>query len=90
MSASAHLAAHAVTERVRTYFTARGRFVAHDQHLHQLEKCPAKNVIPVTDSVVVYGLGHNEDDPSNQVYTTMSGRANKSFVLDMSEGGCAP
>ena len=49
-----------------------------------------KLVIPVTDSVVVYGLGHNEDDPFNQVYTTMSGRASKSFVLDMSEGGCAP
>jgi len=49
-----------------------------------------KLVIPVTDSVMVYGLGHNEDDPFNQVYTTMSGRANKSFVLDMSEGGCAP
>jgi hypothetical protein len=49
-----------------------------------------KLVVPVTDSVVVYGLGHNEDDPFNQVYTTMSGRANKSFILDMSEGGCAP
>lgn len=49
-----------------------------------------KLVIPVTDSVLVYGLAHNEDDPFNQVYTTMSGRANKSFVLDLSEGGCAP
>ena len=47
-------------------------------------------VIPVTDSVVVYALAHNEDDPFNQVYTTMSGRATKSFVIDLSEGGCAP
>jgi hypothetical protein len=47
-------------------------------------------VIPVTDSVLVYALGHNEDDPFNQVYTTMSGRANRTFILDMSEGGCAP
>jgi hypothetical protein len=49
-----------------------------------------KLVFPVTDSVVVYGLAHNEDDPFNQVYLTMSGRAHKSFVLDLSEGGCAP
>ena len=49
-----------------------------------------KLVIPVTDSVLVYALGHNEDDPFNQVYMTMSGRANKLFILDMSEGGCAP
>lgn len=49
-----------------------------------------KLVIPATDSVVVYGLGHNEDDPLNQVYATMSGRANKTFILDMSQGGCAP
>lgn len=47
-------------------------------------------VIPATDSVLVYGLGHNEDEPFNQVYTTMSGRANKAFILDMSEGGCGP
>jgi hypothetical protein len=46
--------------------------------------------IPVTDSVLVYALDHDEDDPINQVYTTMSGRANKSFVLDMSGGGCGP
>ena len=49
-----------------------------------------KLVIPATDSVLVYSVAHNEDDPFNQVYTTMSGRANKTFVLDMSEGGCAP
>jgi hypothetical protein len=46
--------------------------------------------IPVTDSVVVYGLGHDEDDPVNQAFRTMSGRANSSFVLDMSHGGCGP
>ena len=49
-----------------------------------------KLLIPVTDSVVVYALAHNVDDPFNQFYTTMSGRVNKSFVLDLSEGGCAP
>ena len=49
-----------------------------------------KLVIPVTDSVLVYGLAHDEDDPFNQVYMTMSGRADKSFILDLSEGGCAP
>ena len=46
--------------------------------------------IPVTDSVVVYGLGHDEDDPINHAFKTMSGRANTSFVLDMSHGGCGP
>lgn len=46
--------------------------------------------IPVTDSVVVYGLGHDEDDPVNYAFKTMSGRANSSFVLDMSHGGCGP
>jgi len=46
--------------------------------------------IPVTDSVLVYGLGHDEDEPFDQVYKTMSGRTNSSFVFDMSHGGCNP
>jgi hypothetical protein len=46
--------------------------------------------IAATDSVLVYGLGHDEDDPVNQAFKTMSGRANSSFVLDMSHGGCNP
>jgi hypothetical protein len=46
--------------------------------------------IPVTDSVLVYGLGHDEDEPFDQVYRTMSGRTNRSFVFDMSHGGCNP
>jgi len=44
--------------------------------------------IPVTDSVVVYGEGDDPDTPVDQAFMTMSGRANSSFVLDMSNGGC--
>jgi hypothetical protein len=44
--------------------------------------------IPVTDSVLVYGIGNDEDEPFEQAYATISGRANRSFVLDMSHGGC--
>jgi hypothetical protein len=46
--------------------------------------------IPVTDSVVVYGEGDDPDTPFEQAFKTMSGRANGSFVLDMSHGGCSP
>ncbi len=46
--------------------------------------------IPVTDSVVVFGVGHDEDETFDQVHKTMSGRTNASFVLDMSHGGCSP
>jgi hypothetical protein len=46
--------------------------------------------IPVTDSVVVYGEGDDPDTPVDQAFMTMSGRANSSFVLDMSDGGCHP
>jgi hypothetical protein len=46
--------------------------------------------IPVTDSVVVYGEGDDPDTPVDQAFKTMSGRANSSFVLDMSNGGCGP
>lgn len=46
--------------------------------------------IPVTDSVLIYGLGHDEDDTFPEVYMTMSGRASRSFVLDMAHGGCSP
>jgi hypothetical protein len=44
--------------------------------------------IPVTDSVLVYGEGDDQDTPFDQAFRTMSGRANSSFVLDMSHGGC--
>lgn len=47
-----------------------------------------KLLVPVTDSVVVYGEGDDQDTPFDQAFTTMSGRANRSFVLDMSHGGC--
>jgi hypothetical protein len=46
--------------------------------------------IPATDSVLVYAVGHNEDEPINAVYTTLSGRTDKSFILDMASGGCGP
>lgn len=46
--------------------------------------------IPVTDSVLIYGLGHDEDDTFPQVYMTISGRTSRSFVLDMAHGGCSP
>jgi hypothetical protein len=46
--------------------------------------------IPVTDSVVVYGEGDDPDTPVDQAFKTISGRANSSFVLDMSNGGCGP
>jgi hypothetical protein len=46
--------------------------------------------VPVTDSVVVYGTADDTDEPTYQAYKTMSGRANVSFVLDMSHGGCNP
>ena len=46
--------------------------------------------IPVTDSVLIYGLGHDEDDTFPQVYMTMSGRTSRSLVLDMAHGGCSP
>jgi hypothetical protein len=46
--------------------------------------------IPETDSVLVYALGHDEDDPVNQAFMTMSGRTSRSFVIDMSHGGCGP
>lgn len=46
--------------------------------------------IPVTDSVLVYALGHDEDDPVNQTFITISGRADRSFIIDMSHGGCGP
>ena len=49
-----------------------------------------KLIIPVTDSVVVYGEGDDQDTPFDQAFKTMSGRANSSFVLDMSHGGCTP
>lgn len=49
-----------------------------------------KLIIPVTDSVVVYGEGDDPDTPVDQAFKTMSGRANSSFVLDMSNGGCGP
>ena len=49
-----------------------------------------KLIIPVTDSVVVYGEGDDQDTPFDQAFKTMSGRANSSFVLDMSNGGCGP
>jgi hypothetical protein len=44
--------------------------------------------IPATDSVVVYGIGNDEDEPFEQAYATISGRASRSFVLDMAHGGC--
>jgi hypothetical protein len=47
-----------------------------------------KLIIPVTDSVLVYGEGDDQDTPFDQAFKTMSGRANSSFVLDMSHGGC--
>lgn len=46
--------------------------------------------IPVTDSVLIYGLGHDEDDTFPQVYLTMSGRTSRAFVLDVEHGGCSP
>jgi len=49
-----------------------------------------KLTIPVTDSVVVYGEGNDPDTPVDQAFMTMSGRANRSFVLDMADGGCHP
>jgi len=49
-----------------------------------------KLTIAVTDSVLVYALGHDEDDPVNQAFKTMSGRTNSSFIIDMSHGGCTP
>jgi hypothetical protein len=46
--------------------------------------------IPVTDSVLVYAVGHDEDEPFDEVHIILDGRANSSFVLDMAHGGCTP
>ena len=46
--------------------------------------------IPVTDSVVIYGIVHDEDDPFPDVHLTMSGRTSRSFILDTANGGCTP
>ena len=47
-------------------------------------------IIPPTDSVLIYGLNHDEDDPVNQTFMTIGGRADSSFILDISGGGCSP
>jgi hypothetical protein len=49
-----------------------------------------KLIILVTGSVLVYGEGDDQDTRFDQAFTTMSGRANRSVVLDMSQGGCNP
>jgi hypothetical protein len=46
--------------------------------------------IPVTDSVVIYGEVHDEDDTFPDVHMTMSGRTSRSFILDTAHGGCTP
>jgi hypothetical protein len=44
--------------------------------------------IPVTDSVLVYATWEDDGDTFPEAHMTMSGRANREFVLDMAHGGC--
>lgn len=44
--------------------------------------------IPPTDSVLVFGYEEMEDEAFYFAYKVMGGRANSSFALDMSRGGC--
>ena len=46
--------------------------------------------IPVTDSVLVYGVWDDEDDTFPQTYKTISGRVDSYFILDLAHGGCTP
>ena len=46
--------------------------------------------IPVTDSVLIYAVVHDEDDPFPDVHMTMSGRTSRTFILDTANGGCTP
>jgi hypothetical protein len=46
--------------------------------------------IPVTDSVLIYAVVHDEDDTFPDVHMTMSGRTSRSFILDTAHGGCTP
>lgn len=45
-------------------------------------------MIAPVDSVLVFGYAHDEDVPFLYSYKILSGRANLSFTLDMSRGGC--
>ena len=47
-------------------------------------------VMPVTDSVVIYAIVRDEDDPFPDVHMTISGRTSRSFLLDTAHGGCSP
>jgi hypothetical protein len=49
-----------------------------------------KLTIPVTDSVVLYAVVGDEDDPFPDVYMTISGRTSRSFILDTAHGDCSP
>jgi hypothetical protein len=45
--------------------------------------------VPPSDSVLVVGYEEMEDEPYYYAYAIVPGRANRSFILDMSRGRCA-